>query len=177
MIITSIDGLQRIEVVVEKSNNRTRKGMVYHNGKFVTLKWKLECSKWLYFSIFARSQHGKVSVTADRSTFGGLGIWIGVKMCHHFVRSLTPLQRFEATNFPSLPTRVNSIVLMTPDAKIERIFTKIKEIQSRPWGARYQDIKCKHPNGTKRERATREIVPFPLYIFSGQNTKPRKEES
>lgn len=71
-----------------------------------------------------RSQNGTVPITSHRSTFGGLEICIGVKNVPTFVRSLTPLQRFEARNFLSLPTHDNSIVSMTAEAKIECLLVK-----------------------------------------------------
>ena len=71
-----------------------------------------------------RSQNGTVPVTSHRRTFGGLKICIGVKNVPTFVRSLTPLQRFEARNCPLLPTHDSSIVSMIAKAKIKRVLTK-----------------------------------------------------
>lgn len=68
--------------------------------------------------LFERSEYGTVPFRIDttlKRIWWSMCIGNGVKNVPTFVRSLTPLQRIEATNFPSLPTRAsNSIMLMTP---------------------------------------------------------------
>lgn len=126
MIITRI-GLQMIENVCK---TQTKVAPV----RYGVLQWlnfhtemKVRMFKIVQIRRVEQLQNG---IVPHRRKFGGLEICIGVKNVPTFVRSLTPLQRFEVRNFLSLPTHDDSIVSMTPEAKVECLLAK--KMKQRP---------------------------------------------